>query len=426
METRWSMNILLVYLIFVSISEKNTVSQPMPKDQQTDVEFPPTIKKSNTAAVPTGHLRPLGYQRKPEGKVKEYEEAPHPKKFWEDHVSKKRPLVLRQALTESPAALNWDDDYLRKNYGDVDVLIEKKRENRDTQPQRMQFSEFIDNYKVEDWYVVTVLPDEMRQDVEVPKCLLCGTFRKYLHECNLWMSSGGTASVLHYDADHNIHCLFDGRKDFIMIEQRFQRYLSMVDKNKWSGSGFSTLDMDMINMFENPGVGKVPWTWATLRRGDCIYLPAGYLHQVRSYGRSLAATFLFTVDGQFNDTGCADESFEQTSLADVDVIWTYKKGDKTIDMGYMNVEQLRRNFLELIEDDLLIKDKFEAFYYTMQDKDTEELPPIDEAWTLIEYTQKGFLTQRDVINMDRELLKDFARFIDPPHGPAGGHFHDEL
>ncbi|XP_070548084.1 uncharacterized protein [Ptychodera flava] len=362
METRWSMNILLVYLIFVSISEKNTVSQPMPKDQQTDVEFPPTIKKSNTAAVPTGHLRPLGYQRKPEGKVKEYEEAPHPKKFWEDHVSKKRPLVLRQALTESPAALNWDDDYLRKNYGDVDVLIEKKRENRDTQPQRMQFSEFIDNYKVEDWYVVTVLPDEMRQDVE----------------------------------------------------------------NKWSGSGFSTLDMDMINMFENPGVGKVPWTWATLRRGDCIYLPAGYLHQVRSYGRSLAATFLFTVDGQFNDTGCADESFEQTSLADVDVIWTYKKGDKTIDMGYMNVEQLRRNFLELIEDDLLIKDKFEAFYYTMQDKDTEELPPIDEAWTLIEYTQKGFLTQRDVINMDRELLKDFARFIDPPHGPAGGHFHDEL
>ncbi|XP_070548086.1 uncharacterized protein [Ptychodera flava] len=203
MERRWSMNILLVYLIFVSISEKNTVSQPMPKDQQTDVEFPPTIiKNNNTAAVPTGHLRPLGYQRKPEGKVKEYEEAPHPKKFWEDHVSKKRPLVLRQALTESPAALKWDDHYLRENYGDVDVLIEKKKENREKQPQRLQFSEFIDNYKVEDRYVVTVLPDEMRQDVEVPKCLLCGTFRKYLHECNLWMSSGGTASVLHYDADH--------------------------------------------------------------------------------------------------------------------------------------------------------------------------------------------------------------------------------
>ena len=32
------------------------------------------------------------------------------------------------------------------------------------------------------------------------------------------MSSGGTSSSLHSHGDHNIHCVIDGRKDFILIE----------------------------------------------------------------------------------------------------------------------------------------------------------------------------------------------------------------
>ena len=55
---------------------------------------------------------------------------------------------------------------------------------------------------------------------QVPHCLLCGSFLDYIHETNFWMSSGGTCSVIHYDADHNLHCLVSGRKDFIMIERK--------------------------------------------------------------------------------------------------------------------------------------------------------------------------------------------------------------
>jgi len=56
---------------------------------------------------------------------------------------------------------------------------------------------------------------------QVPYCLLCGSFLDYIHETNFWMSSGGTRSVIHYDADHNLHCLVSGRKDFIMIERKY-------------------------------------------------------------------------------------------------------------------------------------------------------------------------------------------------------------
>ncbi len=31
----------------------------------------------------------------------------------------------------------------------------------------------------------------------------------------------------------------------------------------------------MINMFETPDVRDVAWTWATLRPGDCVLIPAG-------------------------------------------------------------------------------------------------------------------------------------------------------
>ena len=67
--------------------------------------------------------------------------------------------------------------------------------------------------------------------VKVPRCLLCGTFLKFIHELNFWMSSGGTRSVIHYDADHNIHCLVAGRKDFMMMDKAENvENLYMVDK----------------------------------------------------------------------------------------------------------------------------------------------------------------------------------------------------
>ena len=42
------------------------------------------------------------------------------------------------------------------------------------------------------------------------------------------MSSGGTRSVIHFDADHNIHCLVAGRKDFMMIDPKFAEYLNVT------------------------------------------------------------------------------------------------------------------------------------------------------------------------------------------------------
>ena len=62
--------------------------------------------------------------------------------------------------------------------------------------------------------------------------VLCGTFKNFTHESNFWMSNGGTRSVIHYDADHNLHCMITGRKDLIMVKntQQNRKWLYMSAK----------------------------------------------------------------------------------------------------------------------------------------------------------------------------------------------------
>ncbi|XP_033110921.1 jmjC domain-containing protein D-like isoform X2 [Anneissia japonica] len=405
-----------------------------------DVEFPPPFRsnrKSGTG-VPDGHLRPLGFQRKPEGKVKEVTDVPHPKDFSSLHVTKKKPLVLRGAVKDALAFEKWSDNYLEENFGDLKLLIEVKKENRTkTQQNIISFKDFLRGYKREDWYAVTVLPDEMRPHVKVPQCLLCGSFKKLIQESNFWMSSGGTSSVLHYDADHNIHCLLDGRKDFIFIHPKYSKFLEMADKSPDAGSGYSLIDVEMVNMFKYSSFAKVPWTWTTIWPGDCVFIPSGYFHQVRSYGRSMSYAILFTTEPNFNDSDCSDD-FPYTSLDQVPVFWTYKKGDKVIEMGFMDPESIRQAFLQILrEDDRLSFERFMIFYADFFLDDIE--PDLNDeklresamkAFKIFDKRNRGFINRKQILDADVEMFKDVARLLDEPSydinkNPIHGS-HDEL
>ena len=76
---------------------------------------------------------------------------------------------------------------------------------------------------------------------------------------------------------------------------------------------------------------------------------------------------LFTTDTEnsFHDTSCANATFDYTPLSDIDVHWTYQKGDSTIDMGYSNLEQLRKNLIGISQKggkDHLTADDFASFF----------------------------------------------------------------
>lgn len=65
---------------------------------------------------------------------------------------------------------------------------------------------------------------------QLPKPLLCGAANRAMLESEIWMSSGGTSSLLHAHADHDLHCVLAGRKDFILIEAKHKDNLQWIDK----------------------------------------------------------------------------------------------------------------------------------------------------------------------------------------------------
>lgn len=372
----------------------------------------------------------FGLQRPPNGPVVEYNTVLKPQQFWETHVSQNRPLVFRQALVDSPALKKWTDEYLKEKYGDLDVLTELKTENRTHgMTSRMLLGDFIDVYADKNLYVVTVLPDPMRQDLPVLPCIMCGTFKDFLHELNFWMSSGGTRSVIHFDADHNVHCLIAGRKDFMMINQEFSKYLNVTQPPQF-GSGFSIANPDAIDLNLFPDISKVEWTYSTLGPGDCIYIPSGYIHQVRSYkgNRTISATMLFTasIDNSFDNSSCENETYEYRPLSEANVHWTYKKGDKTIDMGYQNVETFRQSILASFENEkFLTEERFKEVIEDMFEMDEHDLQAIQRDTNKIyreflDPSGKGYVTREEIKALSQDTLKEIARRTEPPHGPVAG------
>ncbi|XP_076805602.1 uncharacterized protein LOC143449334 [Clavelina lepadiformis] len=342
--------IILLLCVNLVYGDFSNYMRHVTEDKATNVKFPndPHHIIDINEIVPIGHLQQFGNQRRPIGQVPEYFVSPSPRELWNLHVKPYRPAILRGMLGGSPALSAWNDDYLADEYGTQEVLVEKKLEDRKTEPKRMLIEAFLQQYEKQNWYVVSVLPDVMKKDIKVPKPLMCSTFRANLQELNLWIGTHGTRSMLHYDADNIMHCLVAGRKDWILIHPMYKNKIDMNPGSPGQQSGYSLFDVDKLNVYNNPDVDQVSWEYASLFPGDCLYVPPQYLHQVRSYNRSISVTFLFYPGTEFSDEDCNDVDLDSyLSLKNVFVYWGYEKGQETVDMGYGNPSRVQADMTAL-------------------------------------------------------------------------------
>ncbi|KAI8510308.1 hypothetical protein Bbelb_112240 [Branchiostoma belcheri] len=133
---------------------------------------------------------------------------------------------------------------------------------------------------------------------------------------------------------------------------------------------------------------------------------------------------------EFNDTSCATENIDKyTALSDVRLQWTYHKGDKVIDMGYMNVEIIRKAFLQMMKEDKIEKFTPELLSHLyahnmLNEEEGEELGEEDmehvrEVFSYMDKDKKGYVTAEEIGGMDIETLKRVARGVEEAHGPVG-------
>ena len=114
---------------------------------------------------------------------------------------------------------------------------------------------------------------------------------------HVWVSGGSSASksVIHMDAYLNQHCVLKGRKRFMLIPPMridtpefgwVEADNPYVPKPKGFedayGAFFGHIDPDDVDLESFPKWKQVPWFYAELNPGDCIYMPYEWFHYVES------------------------------------------------------------------------------------------------------------------------------------------------
>ncbi|XP_028393789.1 uncharacterized protein LOC114518077 [Dendronephthya gigantea] len=374
--------------------------------------------------LPLGHGRELGKHKLSDGHVEQLYEIPNPGQFWEKYASKGTPVVFKDAAKNFPAFELWTDEFLIRHYGNLEVKLESKKEKNkipigEKGLGRDTIRSYLNDYKSKDSYVVSQLPDPMARDVNLLSCLSCGTFSKRIMEANLWLSSGGTSSLLHRDADNAINCLLNGTKDWILIHPKHEDKIPIAQGDKGYG-GFATLDVDNVNLIKYSDFKHVPWQYANLTAGDCLFLPYGYWHQVRSYGtKNMAVSVLFSRLKEFSATGCNRTEYTSIPLSNANMIWTYPgHGPQTL--GNSDPFDLRDGLAEMVLDLENKNKKFDSAdflfeWFTKADLLEEEDERRSVATLIYEelkISTNGAMSSDSIRNLSIEMLKSLAMLIE--------------
>jgi len=346
---------------------------------------------------PKGHLKPLGhpdFDDTWDGELDEFDDDIDPELFWTKYYPH-RPFVMRGVGKKHPAYRKWKDDkYLSENFGQMKVKCENKNEDRLTDycgdrkmghqvqcPRTtlpyvetyMNISKFLSQYRQpdHDTYAISQLPTDMAGDVLVSPAWHCGSrpdaerkhstdlhakpWKTQLYETNLWINynqgKNFSSSVIHYDMNHQMMCLYDGEKEWFYWDLRkniqhiptWSSYYSQQHQRPLGGSDDSPIDGERVDLLEYPQFANARWTNTTLRAGDCMYTPAHIMHYVRSTGRNIAGMYMFQTETKYDAASCPPAAKTEASALDqYDVLWEFPglvkdgAGYNQVKMGYPN------------------------------------------------------------------------------------------
>jgi hypothetical protein len=127
------------------------------------------------------------------------------------------------------------------------------------------------------------------------------------------------------------------------------------------GSDFSRVDQEKVDLVKYPKIKQVRYRKAVMEAGDCMFLPSFYVHQVRTYGSSIAMSILVHKLEVFDKQTCSSKSKppptrgQPLTLKDFDPRWTFpgytedEPGRGKVHLGYSPWKQLRER-LRLLAD----------------------------------------------------------------------------
>eukprot|EP00929_Paragymnodinium_shiwhaense_P075622 TRINITY_DN38684_c0_g1_i1.p1 TRINITY_DN38684_c0_g1~~TRINITY_DN38684_c0_g1_i1.p1 ORF type:complete len:356 (-),score=56.60 TRINITY_DN38684_c0_g1_i1:181-1248(-) len=296
---------------------------------------------------PQGHLEPCcGW--KPGTPIEERADLPEPKELYDEYGMSDggsgRPVVLRGAAKHM-GAMEWtNDDILLDRFGEervegVEYDLKETREGGQV-PGMKKLKDFLKAYNTSDIYMVSRLSKNIQKEVAFLPSMRCGGFLSYLDVANMWMGRGGSASVIHYDDQDNINCMFAGTKRFVFFHPKYKKRFEAHPNSKKNKFGWVDAALDSsikgyggfmggvnassMDLVRYPGWLDVDWSYADLQPGDCLYIPYQWYHQVTAgNSRSINIHVWYWRPSKFDEKNC-QKLAQRPAPAFADCTWGYE------------------------------------------------------------------------------------------------------
>jgi hypothetical protein len=224
-----------------------------------------------------------------------------PEPFFQQYFFTNRPVVLTGLTDDWPAVRMWGPDHFRSRYGHVEVEITHRRDTDDRYERNfgehrttVPFAEYVamvesgsgnDHYLVARNHVLD-LPGlrELTQDFHCPDGILDPDTPDVPY-VRLWFGPAGTLTPLHCDDRNILFVQVTGRKHVKLVAPYFIGRLDNDDRC------YSPVRLEAIDYDRFPAMRGVPVLETVLEPGECLFIPLGWWHWVRSLEISTSLTF---------------------------------------------------------------------------------------------------------------------------------------
>lgn len=221
--------------------------------------------------------------------------------FLSEYYAKNTPVIITEMMDNWPAMSKWSPQYLKENYGNVEVEIQADRNsdpnyeiNCNNLKQTVTMSEYVDRVTEggpsNDYYMVANNRNLEREEL---KGLMddIEMFPQFLDGLNtssrvfFWFGPAGTITPLHHDPVNLMMAHVYGRKRWKIISpQQTPMLYNYVGV-------FSKVDLENPDYNKYPLFKNVKIIDVVLEPGEVIFIPVGWWHHVKALDPSIAVSF---------------------------------------------------------------------------------------------------------------------------------------
>jgi hypothetical protein len=229
--------------------------------------------------------------------------------LYERYFRPSRPVLLTDALGDLPALSRWSFDFFRREHGDLEVEVNcgrneaARKSKTEAESERVKLSSFIDEVLEGEGnarYIVSknglLARPELRHleedlaplpDFLEPPKLPAGVA--------LWLGPKGTFSPAHFDPHGVLLVQVEGTKRIRLVSPDELPLLEDMD------GYYARPELDDPALHERPDFDPRAIAEATISKGQALFVPAGWFHEVTSLTPSLTLSFLtFVWDNHFH------------------------------------------------------------------------------------------------------------------------------